>query len=422
MNAGTSKIFGIGLSKTGTTSLARALDILGYRTRDYLGVTHYRTGDLSSVDLDIIDSNDAFTDTPIPSFYRQLDKAYPGSKFILTVRDKEGWLKSCKKQFNQKLADKQNEATRQVFLDLYGTNVFDEEKFSAGYDRFVTGVKDYFRERPEDLLILDVAAGDGWEQLCPFLGKEIPDIPFPRANVTRIRWMDINQLVAAAQEAAGQIAYAVELSRQRKEEALGLLQRTGILLKGGEKACQQRALKRARKIILEKLEGLNADIPVVLAGDPLPPYDLRRNWNHFWLVDLIGTPEALAGDAGTPTFSIALIEDRKPIMGVISAPRLDAICYASAGKPAIRTTAYGKAEPLNLSTECHDHTDLPGCVVHGALPPEQARLKNTTEWNTAAAQVILESAGYELRTKGQDRPLAYNKEDPRNPPLIVSKR
>ena len=70
MPAHTTKVFGIGLSKTGTTSLARALDIMGYRTRDYLGVTRYIAGDLSSVNLEEIDANDAFTDTPIPSFYQ----------------------------------------------------------------------------------------------------------------------------------------------------------------------------------------------------------------------------------------------------------------------------------------------------------------------------------------------------------------
>ena len=84
MSASKSKIFGIGLSKTGTTSLARALEILGYKTRDYLGVTRYSSGDLSSIDLDEIETNDAFTDTPVPSFYRELDSRYPGSKFILT--------------------------------------------------------------------------------------------------------------------------------------------------------------------------------------------------------------------------------------------------------------------------------------------------------------------------------------------------
>jgi hypothetical protein len=43
-------------------------------------------------------------------------------------------------------------------------------------------VHDYFRERPDDLLVLNICAGEGWERLCPFLGQDVPGIPFPWAN------------------------------------------------------------------------------------------------------------------------------------------------------------------------------------------------------------------------------------------------
>lgn len=142
------KVFGIGLSKTGTTSLARALEVLGYRTRDYLGVTRYTAGDLSSINLKEIDANDAFTDTPIPSFYKQLDKHYPNSKFILTTRDMEGWLRSCKKQFTERIVARESDATAQVHKDLYGCHAFDPEKYASGYTRYVEGVLDYFKDRP----------------------------------------------------------------------------------------------------------------------------------------------------------------------------------------------------------------------------------------------------------------------------------
>ena len=117
------KIFGIGLSKTGTTILANALTILGYKVKDCLGVTSYAKGDLSSIDMHIFSTYDAFTDTPIPSFYRELDAQFPNSKFILTVRDMDGWKASCKKQFNQRHAATQSTAHKQLFIDLYGTDV-----------------------------------------------------------------------------------------------------------------------------------------------------------------------------------------------------------------------------------------------------------------------------------------------------------
>jgi len=114
------KIFGIGLSKTGTSSLAQALAILGFRTKDYPGVAQYIPGDLSTLDPAMLDGHDALTDTPIPSLYPALDARYPGAKFILTVRSMDGWLKSCKKQFTEKHAANLNAGHHQLFTDLYG--------------------------------------------------------------------------------------------------------------------------------------------------------------------------------------------------------------------------------------------------------------------------------------------------------------
>jgi hypothetical protein len=74
MQSENGKIFGIGLSKTGTSSLAQALQILGFRTKDYPGISRYTAGDLSSVDMDVVLAHEALTDTPIPSFYRELDR------------------------------------------------------------------------------------------------------------------------------------------------------------------------------------------------------------------------------------------------------------------------------------------------------------------------------------------------------------
>ena len=167
------KVFGVGLSKTGTTSLARALEILGYSVKDCLGITKYLKGNISSIDKTALESYDALTDTPIPNFYQELDKEYPGSKFILTVRDMDGWLKSCKKQFNQKLAEKRSDAANQLFLELYDTVTFDEEKFRSGYKKFTESVLEYFKDRPGDLLVIDISKGEGWEKLCPFLNKPI---------------------------------------------------------------------------------------------------------------------------------------------------------------------------------------------------------------------------------------------------------
>ncbi len=62
---------------------------------------------------------------------------------------------------------------------LYGTQEYEEEAFSRAYDAYTAEVREYFRERPQDLLVLDICGGEGWSKLAPFLGKPIPEAPFP---------------------------------------------------------------------------------------------------------------------------------------------------------------------------------------------------------------------------------------------------
>ncbi len=337
MNSSQSKIFGIGLSKTGTTSLARALEMSGYRTRDYLGITRYSAGELSSINLDEINSNDAFTDTPIPSFYKVLDTEYPNSKFILTTRNMDGWLKSCKKQFTQKHADKQSTASNRLFMDLYGCTVFDEHKFRLGYDRFINDALHYFRDRPQDLLILDIAAEEGWEKLSPFLGKPVPDTPFPKSNVTQIRWMKISDIVDIARLAGQTALTACEgVQVNRTGQAGSILEKARFIAHGGTAGIQKAARRKAYKIITKRLRELNPRIPVISSESPHPPYSQRSKWNHFWLVDPLDGGAWEHDSAAIFTVNIALIEDRKPNLSVVYAPLLDVIYYATSGNRAFR--------------------------------------------------------------------------------------
>ena len=66
---------------------------------------------------------------------------------------------------------------------VYGQELFSRERFSEVYDRHMAGVLAHFRERTSDLPVLGICAGAGWPQLCGFLGKPVPSIPFPRGNV-----------------------------------------------------------------------------------------------------------------------------------------------------------------------------------------------------------------------------------------------
>jgi len=173
------KIFGIGLNRTGTSSLSVALVYLGYKTAHF--IDHERN---KVIDIESVLHYDALTDTPISCCFEQLDAKFPGSKFIYTVRDSESWLRSCA----QRMEKIQNshpfvQDIVQLRLKVFGTPVFDEKLYLAAYERHETRVLHYFKQRRADLLSLDICGGNDWAQLCPFLGKSIPKMPFPRANI-----------------------------------------------------------------------------------------------------------------------------------------------------------------------------------------------------------------------------------------------
>jgi Sulfotransferase domain len=187
-----SKIFGIGLSKTGTTSLCEALRILGYSTIDF------------PVGLIGVEEHDAATDAPIADNFELLDRRYHGSKFIYTVRQRDDWLRSCRTYWARRI-DRDRE-TRQEVVELYERIYqsvdFDENLFRHAYDKHEMRVLSYFANRHHDLLIIDICSGEGdWQPLCSFLGKEIPDRKFPHLNKKKTlikHYLDTNSLLRQA--------------------------------------------------------------------------------------------------------------------------------------------------------------------------------------------------------------------------------
>ena len=173
------KIFCIGFHKTGTTSLELALIMLGIRV----------TGSFGTKDPDIaqkvhsmayakVAEFDAFEDNPWPILYRELDDKFPGSKFILTRRPAAAWIRSMVKDF----ALTETPMRRWIYGEDAGCPEGNEDTYIARYERHNKEVLDYFAARPNDLLVFDLPKGDGWNKLCPFLGHDIPDEPFPHAN------------------------------------------------------------------------------------------------------------------------------------------------------------------------------------------------------------------------------------------------
>lgn len=177
-----SKIFGIGLSRTGTTSLHAALVVLGFPSRHYYPVSSWLAGDFR---FDALADYDAVTDLPIPTYYPDLDRRYAASKFILTFRDPVSWLESCRRHWSRQkssaIADGSEERRRNaVRLLTYGITGFDSSRFLHVYETHERQVLHYFRNRPEDLLVIDVTAGERWQALSRFLRASTPiGMPFP---------------------------------------------------------------------------------------------------------------------------------------------------------------------------------------------------------------------------------------------------
>ena len=178
------KIFCIGFHKTGTSSLGRALRMLGYNVRRS-ELSDFKTPRAAQEILDFAcaqaEQYEAFRDNPWPVVYQEMDRRFPGSKFILTVRPGASWINSVVRHFGAE--------TTPMREWIYGAGCpqGNEAIYLARYERHNREVLEYFRDRPDDLLVMNLAANEGWEKLCRFLGKEIPRAPFPHVHKAESR-------------------------------------------------------------------------------------------------------------------------------------------------------------------------------------------------------------------------------------------
>ena len=185
-SGGAMKIFCIGLNKTGTSSLHTALQALGFRSLHLGGPDVPRLIKQASDEgrplADDLGDYDAFSDIwRLSERFDELDQQYPGSKFILTMRDLDAWLDSRRRHVERNVVNKAKGLYSGGFVHV------EVEEWTRQYHEHHARVLEYFAGRPDDLLVMDVARGDGYEQLCPFLGVEVPAEPFPWANPDPVR-------------------------------------------------------------------------------------------------------------------------------------------------------------------------------------------------------------------------------------------
>lgn len=177
------KIFCIGMNKTGTTSIGHALGMLGYARSGWTGQSaqftlRWHEGQVSPKMIEVMARHDVFEDIPWPLYFRELDKMCPNAKFVLTLRrDEAAWLSSIQRHI----------ARRGDWVGhflIYGSYdpVADAEKYLETYRAHNAAVRAHFADRPDKLLEVSFDTGDGWDKICGFLGLPVPDKPFPHAN------------------------------------------------------------------------------------------------------------------------------------------------------------------------------------------------------------------------------------------------
>ncbi|MEW8506951.1 MAG: 3'(2'),5'-bisphosphate nucleotidase CysQ [Candidatus Thiodiazotropha sp.] len=195
--------------------------------------------------------------------------------------------------------------------------------------------------------------------------------------------------------------------------------------------------RAAHNIIVSALAELTPDIPVLSEESSAIPYETRRHWQRYWLIDpLDGTREFIKRN-GEFTVNIALIEAHTPTLGVVHAPVLKTTYYGVADSGAWKQEADGTAQSIHVAERRHQPTRVAGsrshagesllqflqnlgdhellsmgsslklCMVAEGKADIYPRLGPTSEWDTAAAQAVVEAAGGRVTTLDM-RPLEYN--------------
>ena len=206
----------------------------------------------------------------------------------------------------------------------------------------------------------------------------------------------------------------------------------------------------AHRLIVEGLAILTPHIPCLSEESAFIDYTTRAAWPYYWLIDPIdGTKEFLAQN-GDFTVNIALIHNHQAILGVVYAPALQVCYFAASGLGAFKQFNAQPVESIHVSTcrpeqlvriaASRRHGDnrftqlhaqfstielvtrgssLKFCLIAEGLIDLYPRFAPTSEWDTAAAQCIVEQAGGQV-TDLSGQPLRYNRSDSLLNPYFIA--
>ena len=217
----------------------------------------------------------------------------------------------------------------------------------------------------------------------------------------------------------------------------------------GDKSPLTIADKKAHNSIVKVLQESN--IPVLSEEGKAIPFETRKNWDYFWMVDpLDGTKEFIKRNDEF-TVNIALIHKQKPVLGVVAVPVTGDVYYAAAGKgaylkrngnetklasrPSVDLNQRGLrvvASRSHMNPETQEFIDslrdaalvsagssLKFMLLAEGKADVYPRYAPTMEWDTAAAHAIVLETGLRVLEFGSDQPLIYNKENLLNPYFLV---
>lgn len=180
---GRNKVFGVGWAKTGTTTLGRCLQTLGYdhQSQNLSLVDGMIRGDYTKV-MRIAAAKESFEDWPWLILFREMDAAFPDSRFILTIRDPVRWLASYRAMLAAEGGPVAVVARARAFLYGFAVAAATDDDLQRRFARHNAEVCGYFQDRPDRLLVVDWEQGHGWRELCGFLDVPMPMEDFPHLN------------------------------------------------------------------------------------------------------------------------------------------------------------------------------------------------------------------------------------------------
>jgi hypothetical protein len=174
-----------GLPKTGTKSLVKALKILGFKSEHYVhsSITS-KLANKKDIFQKLDEGLEATAENAGIICYKEIYKRYPDSVFIYTKRDIESWLNSCKYHLTKRYPLKHKNVTKITLIvrDMtWGTIKYNKEKLIKQYKKQEREVLEFFKDKQDRFMIFETGI-DGWEKLCGFLNKNIPERKYPQVN------------------------------------------------------------------------------------------------------------------------------------------------------------------------------------------------------------------------------------------------